>query len=164
MLKHCSSMQLFIGLKWLIPVCGLSLLIIHCIITTTCPVLLQTCSLPWTFFCTHKLHEPILKTCMFGDVSSLAGCTQASKMETSFSPRNIHWFAPHHSLLVPLILNPQTGKISPQFHVVFDDWFTSVTSICGEDAFNPSQWQQHFTDNCYQYIFDDNKPVSLSDE
>ena len=30
--------------------------------------------------------------------------------------------------------------------------------------FDPSQWQQLFTDNCYQYIFDNNEPISLSDE
>ena len=73
-------------------------------------------------------------------------------------------FSPCHSLLVPLILNPQTGKISPQFHVMFDNWFTSVASIGGEDVFDPSQWQQLFTNNHYQYIFNDKEPISLSDE
>ena len=47
---------------------------------------------------------------------------------------------------------------------MFDDWFTSAASIGGEDVFDPSQWQQLFTDNCYQYIFDHNRPVYLSDE
>ena len=56
-------------------------------------------------------------------------------------------FSPHHSLLVLLVLNTQTGKISPQFHVVFDYWFMSVALVGGDDAFNPTQWQQLYTDS-----------------
>ena len=47
---------------------------------------------------------------------------------------------------------------------MFDNWLTSVALICGEDAFDPSQWQPLYTDNWYQYIFNDNEPISLSDE
>ena len=54
-------------------------------------------------------------------------------------------FSPHHSSLVPLVLNTQTGKISPQVHLCFDDWFMSVASVGGDDTFNPTQWQQLFT-------------------
>lgn len=35
-------------------------------------------------------------------------------------------FSPHHSSTVGRILNIQTGTISPQFHCVYDDTFTSV--------------------------------------
>jgi hypothetical protein len=38
-------------------------------------------------------------------------------------------FSKLHSSLVPLILNIQTGKITPQFHVVFDDKFETVVSL-----------------------------------
>jgi hypothetical protein len=38
-------------------------------------------------------------------------------------------FSPHHSSLVPLILNISTGKITPQYHVVFDDKFQTVVSL-----------------------------------
>jgi len=38
-------------------------------------------------------------------------------------------FSPHHSSLVPLILNVTTGRISPQYHVVFDDKFETVPSL-----------------------------------
>ena len=55
-------------------------------------------------------------------------------------------FSPHDSSLVLLVLNTQPGKISPHFHAVFDDWFTSVTSVGGNDAFNP-QWHQLFTNS-----------------
>ncbi len=38
-------------------------------------------------------------------------------------------FSALHSSLVPLILNVSTGKITPQFHVVFDDKFQTVMSV-----------------------------------
>jgi hypothetical protein len=34
-----------------------------------------------------------------------------------------------HASEVPLVLNPVTGSITTQFHVVFDDLFTTVPSI-----------------------------------
>eukprot|EP00804_Cyclotella_cryptica_P006881 CCRYP_020804-RA/>CCRYP_020804-RA protein AED:0.48 eAED:0.37 QI:0/-1/0/1/-1/1/1/0/621 len=37
-------------------------------------------------------------------------------------------FSTRHSSLVPLILNPRTQHISPQYHVIFDDAFTTVPS------------------------------------
>ena len=52
-------------------------------------------------------------------------------------------------------------SISPQFHVVFDDWFTSVLSVGSEDAFDLSTWQDLFTTSRYQYLFDENDPVNL---
>jgi hypothetical protein len=42
--------------------------------------------------------------------------------------------SPKHSSTVPLILNPETGAIMAQFHVVFDDWFAMVQRVrvtCG---------------------------------
>ena len=41
-----------------------------------------------------------------------------------------------HSSLVPLVLNVSTGKISPQYqyHVVFDDEFSTVNSLPTEDS------------------------------
>ena len=38
-------------------------------------------------------------------------------------------FLPHHSILVPLILNLVMGKISPQYHVIFDNKFETVESL-----------------------------------
>ncbi len=38
-------------------------------------------------------------------------------------------FSKDHSSLVPLVLNIMTGKISPQFHVIFDDKFQTVASL-----------------------------------
>ena len=73
-------------------------------------------------------------------------------------------FSPRHSSLVPLVLNPRTGKIDPQFHVVFDNWFTSVLSVGAEDAFEPSMWQTLFSHSRYHYMFDDHDAISLSDD
>ncbi|KAL7571816.1 hypothetical protein ACA910_002901 [Epithemia clementina (nom. ined.)] len=36
--------------------------------------------------------------------------------------------SPTHATNVPLVLNLQTGAITPQFHVIFDDWFATVTA------------------------------------
>lgn len=38
-------------------------------------------------------------------------------------------FSPEHSTNVPLVLNPSTQHISPQFHVIFDDHFTTVPAF-----------------------------------
>jgi hypothetical protein len=38
--------------------------------------------------------------------------------------------SPSHAANVPLILNPRTGHISLQFHVIFDDDFTTVPYLC----------------------------------
>jgi len=45
--------------------------------------------------------------------------------------------SPHHASTVPLILNTQTGFVSPQFHVVYDDNFDTVT----HDKQFKSLWQ-----------------------
>jgi len=37
--------------------------------------------------------------------------------------------SPAHASTVALVLNPKTGLVSPQFHVVFDDDFTTVPRI-----------------------------------
>jgi hypothetical protein len=34
--------------------------------------------------------------------------------------------SPRHSSSVPLILNPRTHQMSPQFHIIFDDVFSTA--------------------------------------
>jgi hypothetical protein len=48
-------------------------------------------------------------------------------------------FSHVHSSLVPLVMNVSTGKISPQYHVVFDDRFSTVNSLPSEDSID-DQW------------------------
>lgn len=38
-------------------------------------------------------------------------------------------FSPHHSSRIPLVLSTTTGLVSPQYHVVFDDNFSTVNSF-----------------------------------
>jgi hypothetical protein len=67
-----------------------------------------------------------------------------------------------HASTVPLVLNPTTGSITPQFHVVFDDWFATVSStvdMYDDEApvlppFDSPEWEQLFGETEYQYVFD----------
>ena len=52
-------------------------------------------------------------------------------------------FSQVHSSLVPLVLNVSTGFISPQYHVVFDDKFSTVNSLSREDSID-DQWANIF--------------------
>ena len=67
-----------------------------------------------------------------------------------------------HGSSVPIVLNPNTGSITPQFHVVFDDWFATVTSnIDGLPDFNSNEWRKLFGDLTYQYMLDDDDVNAL---
>lgn len=59
-------------------------------------------------------------------------------------------FSKDHSSLVPLCLNILTGKITPQFHVVFDDRFTTVASLPANNSLH-DQWLQIllFDQDCF---------------
>jgi hypothetical protein len=48
--------------------------------------------------------------------------------------------SPSHAGLVALFLNPRTGHISPQFHVVFDDLFTTVPYMKKSEL--PPNWAE----------------------
>ena len=54
-----------------------------------------------------------------------------------------------------LILDTSTGPITPKFHVVFDDWFSTVSSRV-EDLpdFNSNEWMKMFGDTLHQYCYD----------
>ena len=46
-----------------------------------------------------------------------------------------------HASTVPMVLNPETGYITPQFHIVFDDWFATVaTNVDALPDFNSNRW------------------------
>ena len=55
-------------------------------------------------------------------------------------------FSSLHSSEVPLVLNLQTGSITPQYHVVFDDHFSTVTSIAREEE-PPAHWDELCLEN-----------------
>ena len=79
---------------------------------------------------------------------------------------NLGW-SPVHASTVPLILNLTTGHISPQFHVVFDDWFTTVSTdekAPEDDDIEDTIWSELFNDQRFQVHFDDDDPMDLDDE
>ena len=61
-------------------------------------------------------------------------------------------FSLHHLSLIPLVLNTRTGKISPHFHVVFNNWSTSVTWLV--EMKHSIQVNGRFTTSRYQHMFD----------
>ena len=48
--------------------------------------------------------------------------------------------SPFHAGLIALVFNPATGHVSPQFHVVFDDDFSTVPYM--EKAVIPPNWEE----------------------
>jgi hypothetical protein len=76
-------------------------------------------------------------------------------------------FSNLHSSEVPLVLNLNTGSITPQFHVVFDDHFKTVSSIRQDDS-PPNHWADLCLENSITILEDqetsDKSPMSLNDE
>ena len=64
--------------------------------------------------------------------------------------------SPIHASSVPLDLRPSSGAITPQFHVVFDDWLATIATS-QEDApdFGSDTWARLFGDSLSRYDNDD---------
>ncbi|CAJ1936136.1 unnamed protein product, partial [Cylindrotheca closterium] len=61
-----------------------------------------------------------------------------------------------HASSVPLCLNPNTGAITTQFHIVFDPTFsTAATNVDDLPDFGSEAWSKLFGDSVYQYVLDD---------
>jgi hypothetical protein len=67
-----------------------------------------------------------------------------------------------HSSEVPQVLTFSTGRITTQYHVIFDDLFTTVPSIEREHE-PPSHWEELCL-NEYIHIPVDNEPAFLHDD
>jgi hypothetical protein len=67
-----------------------------------------------------------------GDVQPTC-LTSASQMGTNCLAGNLGHvylgFSKLHASTVPSMLNPETGAITTQYHVVFDNWFSTVSSV-----------------------------------
>ena len=74
------------------------------------------------------------------------------------------WLSPQYASTVPLVLNPATSHISPQFHVIFDDLFSTVVSTLESSEEPPIQWEDLCIKHRYQVEFEENDPVALNDE
>ena len=53
--------------------------------------------------------------------------------------------SPRHAGNVAMILNPSTGHVSPQFHVVFDDSFSTVDAL--NNGYKPDNWEVLYQTN-----------------
>ena len=82
------------------------------------------------------------------------------------SRRGLHvGLSPKHAATVPSILNLQTGTISPQFHVVFDDWFSTVSSDDNDLELDAQVWEDLLVDDHFLMTeFDEDDPVALHEE
>jgi len=70
-------------------------------------------------------------------------------------------FSPHHASSVPLILSTTKGLISPQFHVVFDDNFS--TTQCLHSNTIKTNWPELFSTSAISNIDDDFTLTNLYD-
>ena len=61
--------------------------------------------------------------------------------------------SPIHAGNISLILNLSTGHVSPQFHIVFDETFSAVTSL--KDGSIPDSWK---------FIFENNREIATYKE
>ena len=72
-------------------------------------------------------------------------------------------FSRVHSSDAPLVLNLKTGYISPQYHIVFDDTFSSVVSHAADEE-PPDFWNNIELDAFTYKIPVDNPPLHLQDD
>jgi hypothetical protein len=58
-----------------------------------------------------------------------------------------------HLSMAPLVLNLESGAITPQFHVTLDDWFATVVADPSKfPDFDSPDWHALFSESAYQYI------------
>ena len=65
--------------------------------------------------------------------------------------------SPFHAGSVALVLNPRTGHVSPQFHVVFDDHFTTVQFMEKNEV--PPHWAE-LVENSYEKVTEENYEIA----
>ncbi|KAI2500371.1 hypothetical protein MHU86_14114 [Fragilaria crotonensis] len=104
----------------------------------------------------HKFHDVHVWGC---PVHVLHKTIADGKKLPRWAPRSVRCvnmgFLAMHASTVPLVLNPATGYITAQFHVVFDDWFSTISSnINNLPDFNSDAWAKLFGESSYQYPFD----------
>ena len=67
--------------------------------------------------------------------------------------------SPNHASDIGLVRNLNTGFVSAQFHVVYDDFFTTVTSDRDDEA--PDTWKILFETSKEMLVEEDDNPPSL---
>ena len=70
-----------------------------------------------------------------------------------------------HASTIGLIRNLNTGSVTPQFHVVYDDLFTTLPSNVDPNQVEPpSNWDNLLMFSRRRHVEDDDEPPPLSDE
>ena len=70
--------------------------------------------------------------------------------------------SPVHAENIAVVRNMKTGYLSPQYHIVFDDWFETVYSS-DDDA--PQKWEDMCIMQRFETVFDEGlEPPSLAEE
>ena len=73
--------------------------------------------------------------------------------------------SPQHATSVPLLLNPESGAITAQFHVVFDNWFSTIaTKVDDLPDFHSDEWSRMFGDSTFVFPYDDEDLQRMIDE
>jgi hypothetical protein len=74
-------------------------------------------------------------------------------------------YIPEHYSSIGLILNTTTGNISPQYHVVHDDYFTTVPGVDSTKTFSAASWKTILQTGVERYLSVDidrfGKPLPL---
>ncbi|MEL7340175.1 MAG: hypothetical protein AAGM67_06790, partial [Bacteroidota bacterium] len=105
----------------------------------------------------RKLHDVHVFGC---PIYVLAKRISDGKKVGKWEPRSSRMinvgFSPLHSSSVPLALNPATGYITPQWNVVFDDSFSTISSTAETlpDFMSPA-WMDMFGDATFVYPTDE---------
>ena len=73
-------------------------------------------------------------------------------------------FSSKHASTVPIVLHNSSLHISPQFHVIFDDWFLTVISDVEIPDDPPDDWYDLFNNSRFQYVLDVETSLDLTDE
>jgi hypothetical protein len=69
--------------------------------------------------------------------------------------------SPYHSSSVGLVRNLQTGSITPQYHLVYDNFFETVHNAPGDE---PTEWPDLVVFNRFRNEFDEDGEPELQDD
>jgi hypothetical protein len=87
--------------------------------------------------------------------AALAGGVKLPRWQPRSTRMKLMGFSQKHANSVPSVLNPSTGFITAQYHVVFDDLFSTITAASDQlPDFNSPAWAKMFGESAYQYPMD----------
>jgi hypothetical protein len=127
---------------------------------------------PLEIFCGGKIHPKVIRGAHVWGCPTyvLDPMIQDGKKLPRWQPKSRRaqflGFSKRHASTIGLVRNLKTGAISPQFHVVYDDTFTTVPSRVRDDDINPpANWLELLTFSRVNLLDadDDNVPMLADD-